>query len=197
MIGAQMSKGGRKRKLFAMREPTGRPSRIPADTDIENCAPAQVKRLRDAAMRQMCEPEWGTELGRLFLNGRLSAGQYGAGKWFAVLSARCREAIHVPGMPQKTGFVPHAGGHAPDPDSYEGRRQVERDRAAVSEFMEAHAALLGAGVLAENAVRRTCEDNKTIESHSQLLHLQRGLEWLAEYRRLTAQAKNGRNSKSN
>ena len=177
-----------------MREPSGRLSRL-SDMSIEECSPSQVKRLRDAAMRQMCDPEWGTELGRLFLSGRISASQFSAGKWFSMLSMAARNAIHPPAEPTQSAFLPKNGGHAPDPDSDKGRKQAHHDREAVSAFMEAHAALIGAGMLAERAVRRICEDNKTIEGHLQLLSLVSGLEWLVEYRRLTALASRGRSSK--
>ncbi len=184
----------RKSNLFVVREPSGRRSRAGQD-EIENCSPAQVRRLRDAALQKMCDPDWGTELGRLYLTGRLNVGQYAAGKWFGRLSEACRAAIDAPTGPRKSAFVEGNGGHAPDPDSDAGREQVTKDREAVSSFMEAHAALLGAGMLAEHAVRLVCEDNKTVVGHAQVLHLRSGLDWLAEYRALTIQNKHGRSSK--
>lgn len=185
-------KNKRKYGIFLMREPNGRLSRSHSEPSLENCSPTQVKRLRDAALAEMQDPEWGTELGRLFLSGRITASQFSAGKWFAMLSDSCRAAIDAPSMPHKAGFVKGSGGHAPDPDSDAGRVQVARDREAVEKFMQAHAALIGAGMLAERAVRMVCEDGKTIENHSQLLGLQNGLEWLCEYRRLTAAQKHVR-----
>lgn len=163
--------------------------------EIENCSPSQVRRLRDAALNKMCDPEWGTELGRLYLTGRLTVGQYAAGKWFSRLSEACRAAIDAPAGPRKSAFVEGNGGHAPDPDSERGQEQVAKDRLSVASFMEAHGALLGAGMLAERAVRLVCEDNKTVVGHAQTLHLRSGLEWLAEFRRLTHQAKHVNSSK--
>lgn len=198
MYGSPLVAKGKKRKfgLFIMREPTGRPSRQLTDADLESCSASQIKRLRDASLAEMSDPEWGTELGRLYLQGKITIGQYGAGKWFSMLSTSCRAALDAPAHPRKSAFVRGVGGHDPDPDSDEGRKQAQRDREAVQSFMEVHAALIGAGMLAERMVRNVCEDDKMIEGHAQLLYLRTGLEWLAEYRRrLTGQEKNGRSSK--
>lgn len=181
-----------KSTLFLVREPNGRRSRS-QNQEPEACSPAQVRRLRDAAVAGMCDAEWGTELGRLFLQGKISAPQYAAGKWWAGLAVRARKAIDAPKeAPTKSAFVKGLGGHDPDPDSEAGQQQAARDREAVMEFMAAHGALIGAGMLAERAVRMVCEDRKTVETHLQLLSLGRGLEWLHEYRDLTQRTKNVR-----
>ena len=181
-----------KLSIVPIREPSGRLSRSRFDEDMA-CSPAQVRRLRDAAAAGMSDPEWGTELGRLFLQGKVSAPNYAAGKWWAVLAVRARRAIDAPKeAPTKAAFVWGIGGRDADPDSDEGKKLAARDREDVMEFMAAHGALLGAGMLAERAVRSVCEDRKTVEGHQELISLNRGLSWLGEYRDLTQRTKNGR-----
>lgn len=188
---AMKSKRTKKPRLFIVREPTGRRHR--GEMKLEACSPGEAKRLRDAALNGMREKEWGTELGRLFLTGRVTASQFSVGGWFTELSANCRRAIDAPkDCSDRSAFVEKDGGHPPDPYSDKGLIQATKDREAVKTFMEAHAALIGAGMLAERAVRLVCEDNQMIVGHAQLLHLCTGLDWLIEYRRLTAAANNGR-----
>ncbi len=58
--------------LSVAREPNGRRSRV-LTRSAPQFAPTEVKRLRDAALAGMQNPEWGSELGRLLLAGKLEA----------------------------------------------------------------------------------------------------------------------------
>jgi hypothetical protein len=167
-------------KLVIVREPNGRLSRSTAEK-VEACSPAEVRRLRDAAVRGARGEEWGTELGRLFLDGKLSAPLFETGKRWARLAKAVRDVIGAPGYPRVTGFVEKSFGHDADPDSKEGQRIADRDRMLVQEMTEAHGALIGAGMLAEQAVRWVCEDDKAVESYPQQIALERGLTWVATF----------------
>jgi hypothetical protein len=167
--------------LVPVREPNGRLSRATSH-EIDAKSPAEIRRLRDAAVAGMRDPEWGTEIGRLFLDGRLDAALFEAGKRWARLAVACRAAIAAPRqLPGASAFVEKSGGHDADPDSDEGRKRAARDRQIVAEFMEAHAVLKGAGALSESVVRNVCEDNKAIGGHGQMLALTSGLSWLAQH----------------
>jgi hypothetical protein len=182
--------------IVPVREPNGRLSRATSH-EIDAKSPAEIRRLRDAALAGMRDPEWATEIGRLFLDGRLAAALFEAGKHWARLAVACRAAIAAPReFPRVSVFVEKAGGHDPDPDSDEGRKQAERDRLIVAEFMEAHAVLKGAGALAESVVRNVCEDNKALVGHGQMVALNAGLSWLAQHWGLTAPRKHVRKPKS-
>lgn len=174
-----------KGKLVLVREPNGRPSRV-ADREMTPCSPAEVRRLRDASLRGMQAPEWGTHLGRLFLEGKITAPQFEAGKRWAQLAAAARKAICAPAESAAAStFVPKQGGHEPDPDSERGKKIAADDRTTVQAMMEAHAILIAAGMLAENAVRTVCEDDRALTAHEQLLALIRGLSWIAQHWGLT------------
>jgi hypothetical protein len=179
-----MARAGRKRnKLLLVREPNGRKSRA---LDEEQFAPAQVKRLRDEALSGMADPEWGTELGRLFLDGTISAPMYGAGKWWAERASEYLAAIGAPPPDAKAVTLERRSpSEPPDPDSPAGLRAVAEDQEALAAMQEAHACLISAGALAEKAVRSLCERNEAPAGEYEKTSAIRGLLWLAEYRRLT------------
>jgi hypothetical protein len=177
----------RKAKLILVREPNGRPSRTLNEREFP---PAQVKRLRDAAMAGLRDPEWGTELGRLYLEGILTAEMYAAGKWWRETASRYRGAICAP-APDPKAIMLEAGCRSsqPDPDSDAGRELVKRDSMASLVFLEAHGALLGAGMIAERAVRRLCEEDQSPIGEEERIATRRGLLWVAKYRGLTPDSK--------
>lgn len=178
-----VAKYKRKNRLMIIKEPSGRYSRAKEDREF---APAEVKRLRDAAMSGMRDEEWGTELGRLFLEGTISGKMYAAGKWWRKKAADYLSAIDAPApglKPQKFEFG--SLGTPPDPDSFAGKEQAKADNDAVVEFLGAHAALLGAGALAERAVRKLCEQDLAMCGAYELECVKRGLSWIANYRDLT------------
>lgn len=186
-----MSKHNRKGKIVLVREPNGRLSRSTSDT-IEAVAPAVVKRLRDAAARGAADPEWGTQLGRLFLEAKLTPPQYEAGRRWGKLVAQWRKAIGAPSPYPGEGPVAFLGtvrsrsdGDDPPVDTPEGKR-IRGDRMRVIQDMQqAHAVLVGAGLVAEAAVRGTCEENEIPIGTLGLENLQNGLSWLARFWDLT------------
>jgi hypothetical protein len=191
MIGASpLSRKGKKNAgLVLVREPSGRLSRSTASL-IEASPASEVKRLRDSARRNVRDAEYGTEIGRLFLDGKVDGPAYAAGKRWSALAARSRSIILAPKQaPTSSTFVERTGGHSPDPDSSAGQLIAARERLLVQEFMEAHAVLIGAGMLAEQAVRQVCEDDRAVVGHTQLLALKNGLSWLAIHWGLTQVAK--------
>jgi hypothetical protein len=177
----------RKQRLVLVREPNGRVSRTLNEREFP---PAQVKRLRDAAMAGLRDPEWGTELGRLYLEGTLTAEMYAAGKWWRETASRYRGAICAPAPDPKALVLEiGCGSFRPDPDSDAGRELVKRDCTATLIFLEAHGALLGAGMIAERTVRRLCEEDQAPVGEEERLAARNGLLWVAKHRGLTPDAK--------
>jgi hypothetical protein len=167
-----------------------RPSRSDDNEMGKSYGAAEVRRLRDAAMVGLRDEEWGTELGQLFLEGKITGAMYGAGKWWRSRAARYYLAINAPPpAPRAISLELRSGSTGPDPDSEEGQNQTKWDRAAVEDFQEAHAILLGAGALSEKYIRDLCEQNIRPFGTEALMAVSRGLEWLAEYRQLTNQQK--------
>jgi hypothetical protein len=177
------------RKLVESREPNGRRQR----SNEREFSPTQVRRLRDAAMAGLRDPEWGTHAGRLFLDGTLTAEMYAAAKWWRELAASYLVAICAPPPhPKATSMEAGRGSATCDPDSERGREEA-RDQAHTAEsFLKGHAALISAGMMAERTVRRLCEQDEAPVGEQERQWAICGLRRLAEYRGLTRPAKNVR-----
>jgi hypothetical protein len=166
-----MSKPGRKPRDRGERFPSGKLRREPP--------PVMVRRLRDAALAGLRDPEWGTELGRLYLEGTITATMYAAGKAWRDKAARYVRAINSFGV-RSPVLEQGRAGSPPDPDSETGREQARREANDMERFFEAHAILLSAGRLAEATVRRLCEHDEGPCGHAELIALRNGLSALAE-----------------
>jgi hypothetical protein len=161
-----------KRKRLAIREPNGKPSRAGREREYP---PAQVKRLREAALSGLRDPEWGTELGRLLLNGVITDAMYAAGKRWAELAARYKNVLGI--FPIKSSSAEGGSwGHQPDPDSPRGQEIAKADRNSMEAYFEAEAALvmhMGPGVLP--MVRSVCEEGQIPGGYYEVLNLRIGL----------------------
>lgn len=168
--------GKRKNRQLKTRTPSGQLSRAGR---VREFPPAQIKRLRDAAMAGLRDPEWGTELGRLYLAGSITASMYAAGKTWREKAARYIGTLGL--FPVRSILVEGRGGSLPpDPDTTEGQKRARREADAMERFFEAHHVLLAAGKLAEHAVRRLCEHDEGPCGMAELIALRNGLTALAE-----------------
>lgn len=174
-------------KLSLTREPNGRRARAGKGPEP---APTHVKRLRDAALAGMQNEEWGSELGRLFLAGKIGPELYAAGRRWTACVARYRAALNAPPAdPPAIPFERSATTAPPDPASEPGRRQAASDIAAVREMREAQAALHDAGALAERVVRCVCEQDQVPCGARELEALGHGLLALAQFWRMTRRSR--------
>lgn len=121
--------GRRSTRKKIHREPNGRLVRD------EPTAPAEAKRLRDAAMRDVMSAEYGTELGRLFLAKSIDATMYAAGKRMWELHAAYQVAMQSPAM----GRLSLDGGRSQpvDPDSDAGASEARRHARAIRNYESA------------------------------------------------------------
>jgi len=163
-----------------VREPSGRLARLGAQ---EDAVPILVKRLRDAALAGVAGEEWGSELGRLLLTGKIRPELYAAGRRWAACAVRYRAALLAP-RPQAVRLGPRKAAAPPDPESIVGRAQAARDRAALADMRAARAALREAGVLAEQVVRSVCEDDRAPCGARESEALRRGLACLSRFWRM-------------
>lgn len=100
-----------RRKAIAKREPNGRIQRDPPLPP-----PSEVRRLRDAALSGMRDPTWGTELGRLYLVGKITATMFAAGKRWGELASQYSQALCSPAPDPKAICLERMGGSPIDPD---------------------------------------------------------------------------------
>jgi hypothetical protein len=182
-----------KRKSLAYREPNGRIQREPngkAQRDqYRLTATSEVKRLRDAALLGMRDPLWGTEIGRLYLTGKITATAFAAGKRWAEQAVQYSQALCSPAPDPRAVSFDRSGGDVLDPDSYDGRREARRHERAVASFIDAHVALKSIGGASERAVRHVCERDQMLVGHESLMALIRGLGALAGFWGLTEHGK--------
>jgi hypothetical protein len=176
--------GRRKRtELKVARERNGRRARD--GNAPPEAAPAHVKRLRDAALAGMQSEEWASELGRLFLAGKIGPELYAAGRRWVECMARYRAALNAPpANPQSFPLELSSATAPPDPASEAGRRLAAREIAAVRELRDAEAALRDAGRLSERVVRGVCEQDEAPCGVRELEALCRGLLALAQFWRM-------------
>lgn len=180
---------GKKNALVASREPNGRPTR----SSEREFSPTQVRRLRDAAMAGLRDPEWGTHAGRLFLDGTLTAEMYAASKWWREMAATYMVAICAPSPhPKATSMEAGRGSTPVDPDSELGKVEALGHAKDAEAFLSAHAALVGVGMMVERTVRRLCEQDEAPVGEQERLWAICGLKRLALHHRLTRTGKHVR-----
>ena len=165
------------------RQPNGQPKREPREYP-----PTQIKRLRDAAVRGMRDAEWGTELGRLSLQGKITNEMHAAGRIWREQAHKYASSIGV--FPVRSAKLELGSkANAPDPESPEGQKLVRRDANAAEVFFAAHARLTAAGAHSERSVRSVCEQDTPVCGQIEYRALRRGLDALASHYNLTRSAK--------
>jgi hypothetical protein len=167
-----------RRSAFAQREPNGQWQRR-----WDQRAASEVRRLREAAWRGLRDAQWGTELGRLHLEGTLTETQFQAGQQWRNDVAAYHWAIDI--FPVRTAKLERGKATPADPDSDVGKKLAKHESEAVERFFEAHAVLVLAGANAEKLVRGLVERDEALDGMESLLCVRRGLSALAEYYQLT------------
>lgn len=170
-------------KTIRQREPNGRLSR--AGREVTGAmAPAAIRRLRDAALAGMAAPEWGTELGLMYLRQEVDAPLYEAGRRWARLATEAQRATGAPVHVGSGGNLERGHDRRPDPETPAGRHEAERDRAIVADANAALHALDAAGQGPRKAVIRVCQDNRPAIGPEERNFLLAGLAALARHWRL-------------
>lgn len=141
--------------------------------------------MREAAWRGLRDAEWGTELGRLYLESSLSDRQYAAGRRFQRELAAYHSAIGA--FPVRSISLESHRSTPPDPDSPRGRAQARNDAEAIETFFEAHAVLVTAG--AEKIVRALLQHDTPLCGMGELRAARAALSALAQFYALTESRK--------
>lgn len=164
-----------KRKSLAKREPNGKPKRAAKQQQLPSAT--EVQRLRTAALAGMRDAAWGTTLGWLHLNGKLTASEMAAGLRYAELVA---EYSRVVGSPRRVrsvqidGLRTFAGINTPT-----ARRQMLYDQQTVDEFMKTVRLIYYPPVA--RAIGSVCEENLMPAGQEELEWLRMGLRKLVDF----------------
>ena len=176
-----MALKGRPLKKDVVRTPSRQISRV-LKREEGLFHPAATKRAALNAMAGMCDPQWGTVIGRLFLQEKLTSIQYEAGKRWDALAKHYHTAMQAPSPNPKApaiDFSPKS--NEADPNSDAGMQETARHRSAVDAFNDAHACLCQLGQRTEKAVRDTCEHGMEPVGYDGLLRLRDGLGTLGDF----------------
>lgn len=177
-----MTKAGRKRKE-GVRTPSGQLSRA-AKAVTENTTPAAVRRLRDASLARMVDPEWGTEIGRLYLNERITPVQYAAAKRYWMLHEAYRVVSGFPAPRPRSIDLDAVGGMPVDPDTDQGQLEAERAMQLRADMSDARSVVLAAGSHAWPALVDAIERDRACAGMSDVHWLTTALDALAKHWRL-------------
>ena len=79
-----------RRKHLAVRKPSGR---LRHDPHSQLLSPTEARRMFDNAAAGLCDPVWGTILGRLYRDGKITCALFAAGKRWCELVADYSESL--------------------------------------------------------------------------------------------------------
>lgn len=138
-----------RRKSLQKRERNGKPQRA---REQQKPSPTEVKRLQAAALMGLRDSVWGSTLGLMFLNGKLTHGEFDAGARWSELMHDFRMTL---GGPQhaRTVNMQRTG------QSFNVKDSEERDTRVRAEYEAALRALTDAGTYkrGREALLHTCE----------------------------------------
>ena len=170
-----------RRKSLASREPSGKVRRPPRGAaPAELMSPTEFKRLVDAAGDGLKDAVWGTPLGRLLNDRKITSTQFAAGVRWATLAHDYSAATQSPKAPRSANLDP-AGGQSPDPDSDRGRREAQRHTHTKHQYLAALAVLQHTGDSARRAMVDVCELGQMPAGHWALASLRLGLDVLSVF----------------
>ncbi len=169
-----MSRAGRKRKV-GERFPTGqiKPEEKPA-------SPAAIRRLRDAALMGMADPQWGSVAGIYYLSKKIDEIEYEAAKRFGDLHAQYIAVIGGPRPPKTSTGERSAKSAQIDVDTELGEAEALRHVAIMTRYNDAHGALLMVSPAVEADLIRFCSiPGETPSGYAATLRVRDGLRALA------------------
>ena len=178
-------KAGRPRKSVP-RTPSGQPSRaVGARPEPKGLPPATIRRMIATDAKRVEGAEWGTPIGRMVLEGEITAEQYLAGRQWDRRARLYWPAINAPSPDPQAARMGKSRGAPPDPSSAAGARQAKHDRSAVDAFRDALGQVQILGPAYVRTVREVCEGaGRPTEGYADLMRLRAALTRLAVFWRL-------------
>ena len=159
-----------RRKHLAARSPSGR---LKPATHL--LAPTQIRRLLDSAASEVRHAAFGTQLGRCYLSGQVSATEFAAGKRWAEIVANYSQACRSPPPPRTVSFE---AGLGRSPDSESNKSEVRLHECANAAFLAGRHALRSADSRAELVVDSVCARDCAPGGFEDLVALRNGLQAL-------------------
>lgn len=169
-----MSRAGRKRKV-GERFPAGQ-----IRPEEPSASPAAIRRLRDAALAGMADPQWGTMAGLFYLSKRIDDTEYAAAKRFGDLHSQYISVIGGPRHPKTSTGERQSPSAQIDVDTEMGEAEAVRHRIIMTNYHDAHMALLMVCPSVEADLIRFCSvPGESPSGYAAVIRVKNGLKALA------------------
>jgi hypothetical protein len=122
----------------------------------------------------------GTQIGQMYLRGKVAASEYSAARRWSALVADYAVACQAPREPQ-TASLEARGGTPADPDSDAGVKEARKHRRDTAAYLDGKQALRLAGATAERVVEDVCILDQAPAGLVELNALRSGLQSLAAH----------------
>jgi hypothetical protein len=169
-----MARAGRKRKI-GERFPAGQ-----IKPEESGASPSQIRRLRDAALAGMADPQWGSMAGIFYLSRKIDEIEYETAKRFGDLHTQYISVIGGPKSPKSSNPERGSLGISLDVDSELGEEETKKHINIMGRYNDAHTVLLGIGPAAEGDIIRFCSiPGESPAGHEAMLRVRWGLRALS------------------
>jgi hypothetical protein len=152
----------------------------------EGLSPTLIKRTLDV-IASFGTQRWGTPVGRMSMDGRLTQMQFAAAMWWDKIVTDYRQATGAASPDPKAAEIGRGqGGREIDPESEAGQRIAARDAGVVKKFLTCHAAVVAEGTRTEATLRQCCEGNGRFPlGYEELMRLRLALDIVSRHMTLT------------
>ena len=176
-----MAKQGKHKRVDAERYPGGRIKQPHQRSKVKDVVTAQ--RLLEAVRRGKEDPRWGTPLGQLALEDKITATCMTAGEKWAELVDSYHRLIGTPRL--SPAILERAPGRALQVDPYD-EAQVRRAKSVEKSYRVASASMVSLpdGIRVARVIHELCVLGQHI-TYEELVHARRGLAVLAQHFGLT------------
>ena len=172
----------RRRNCFAARQSDGRIARASRPSSPELMSPTEARRLAEAASSGLRQAVWSSQIGRLYVVGKISSSQFAAAERWASLVADYAVACQAPSQPRSMMLdAVGRGGTPADPDSESGAREARRHQRATASYLDGRHALRLAGPTAERVVESVCIHDQAPAGFDEMNALRSGLSALSTW----------------
>lgn len=145
-----MARAGRKRKI-GERFPAGQ-----IKPEESGASPSQIRRLRDAALAGMADPQWGSMAGIFYLSRKIDEIEYETAKRFGDLHSQYINVIGGPRPPRSSSVERASPVSSIDVDTELGEEEAQRHIVILNKYNDAHTVLHKIGPSAEADIIRFC-----------------------------------------
>lgn len=171
-----MARAGRKRKI-GERFPAGQ-----IKPEESGASPSQIRRLRDAALAGMADPQWGSMAGIFYLSRKIDEVEYETAKRFGDLHSQYISVIGGPRPPRSASIERASPVGSLDVDTELGEEEAQRHILIMNKYHDAHTILHGVGPSAEADIIRFCSiPGESPAGHEAMIRVRFGLRALSVF----------------